>query len=158
MMSSGMSAFSRWMCSAIGVSFSSAKRRKVSWTISKSPERCRGPSVSTSEARNSGDRYVGDEAAHAVERIVAHAPLGLPAEHLGGQVGQHVGGERRGDLRLVRAPVAVVEQAPGGHDPGGGVGHVVGQDLVLVDAVGGEPGDGGVEHALGEVERRTRHR
>ncbi len=40
--------------------------------------------------------------------------------------------------RLDVALRAVVEQAPGGLDAGGGVGDVVGEDLVLVDAVGGE--------------------
>ena len=49
-------AFSRWMCSAMGTSFSSAKRRKVSCTISKSSSRPRLPSTSASDARKAGSR------------------------------------------------------------------------------------------------------
>ena len=58
MRSSGMSSLCRWMCSATGTIFSVAKRRNVSCTISKSASRWRGPGVSASAARNSGDRYV----------------------------------------------------------------------------------------------------
>ena len=56
MISSGMSSLWRWMCSAIGTSLSSANRRNVSCTISKSSVRCRGPDVVASEAMNSGER------------------------------------------------------------------------------------------------------
>ena len=45
MMSSGTSPLSRWTCSATGRIFSSAKRRKVSCTSSKSASRWRGPVV-----------------------------------------------------------------------------------------------------------------
>jgi hypothetical protein len=55
MIFSGMSSFRRWMCSAIGASSASAKRRNVSCTISKSSSRCRGPG-SVMPARNSADR------------------------------------------------------------------------------------------------------
>ena len=77
---------------------------------------------------------------------------GLSPEALGRQGGQHVRGERRGDLRLVVAAVAVVEQSPGRHDAGSGVGDVVRQHLVVVDAVGGESGDRGVEDTLCDIE------
>ena len=82
MIDSGMSSFSRWMCSAIGLSLSSAKRRNVSCTISKSASRWRGPSPSI-EARKAGRPVGGEELAGAVEHARLDAPLGLAPEHLG---------------------------------------------------------------------------
>ena len=66
-----------------GLTFSSAKRRKVSWTSSKSSSRWRGPSWPASEARNSGVAVGGAEGAGAVEGAGLDAPLSLPAEEPG---------------------------------------------------------------------------
>ena len=52
---------------------------------------------------------------------------------------------------------AVVEQGPRPvSHRGGGVGEVVGQDLVRVEAGGGEAGDGRVDHRLGGVDHGER--
>ena len=56
MISSGTSAFSRWTCSATGLTSFSAKARNVSWTISKSALRWRGPGCVASEASTCGSR------------------------------------------------------------------------------------------------------
>ena len=135
-MSSGMSSLWRWMCSATGRILSSAKRRNVSCTSSKSSSRWRGPApVDRGQERRVA--VGGDEGAGAVERAGLDAPRRLAAEELGGQVGDGVGDEGAGDAGLVVALGAVVEQRAGGLDRGGGVGEVVGEDLVGVDRPGG---------------------
>src|SRR5690606_30249741 len=79
----------------------------------------------------------GDDLAHAVERPRLDAPGLLAAVELGGDLGDRLGGEGRGDPGLLVALGAVVEHGPGGLDGGGGVGQVVGDDLVVVDGAGG---------------------
>ena len=54
--SSGTSPFVRWTCSACGATTLVAKARNVSWTISMSSSRWRGPGDSARAARNSGSR------------------------------------------------------------------------------------------------------
>ena len=83
MMSSGMSSLWRWMCSAIGLSFSSAKRRNVSCTSSKSSSRWRGPSCPASAGEERRVAVGGAEGAGAVEGAGLDAPRGLAAEELG---------------------------------------------------------------------------
>ena len=87
------------------------------------------------------------------ECVALDAPLFLAAEQLAGEVVEHVGGERTGDLRLDLALRAVVEQRPRRGDAGRGVGDVVGQHLVHVGSAGrGELADGLADDAVGEVD------
>ena len=91
----------------MGLSFSSAKRRNVSCTISKSSSRCRGPGLRRPARR--GTRVRGRCATNsrgAVERAGLDAPLGLAAEQLGGQVGDGVGDEGAGDVGASTSPLA----------------------------------------------------
>ncbi len=94
----------------------------------------------------------GHKVPGAVERIGGDTPLGLPAEQLGTQLGQRIGDERGGNQALVVALGAIVEQPPAAHQRGGGVGDVVGQHLVGVDAVLGQPADGRVDDGLANIQ------
>ena len=152
-MSSGMSAFSRWMCSAIGRIFSSAKRRKVSCTSSKSLSRWRGP-------RRVGQR--GEERRVAVRAprspgasssaSPVDAPLGLAPEQLRRELGDGVGDERAGERGLDVALGAVVEHRAAGLDRRRGVGQVVGQHLLGVDRRSAEAADGTGDDLAGHID------
>ena len=112
-----------------------------------------GPLGSARAARNAGCAEGGQELTGLVEGAGVDAPLGLAPEHLGRQVGDRVGDEGAGDRRLELALGAVGQQGPAGSDRGGGVGEVVGDDLVLVDrSGGGQRPRGGVHDLVGEVE------
>ena len=82
------------------------------------------------------------------------APGGAPY-----QVGQHVRGERGGDSGLDLASLAVGECGSGGLDAGGGVRQVVGEDLLVVEALAavgqrGEASGGDGDEIGAEVDRR----
>ena len=82
------------------------------------------------------------------------APERLPPGHPTHEVGDDVGHERGGNAGLDLAPRAVLEGRLRRGHRGGGVRHVVGDDLVGVDAAA-RPyrGAGLVDQALGQVDR-----
>ena len=91
----------------------------------------------------------------AVERARLDAPRPLTPEHLGREFGHRVGDERARDACFEVALRAVVEQRASRLDRGGGVGEVVGDDLVVVDRAGGRGGANATVHdALRGVDRR----
>src|SRR5690606_24006453 len=102
----------------------------------------------------------GDEVADPVERPRLDAPGLLAAVELGGHLGDRLGGEGGGDPGLLVALGPVVEHRPGRLDRGGGVGQVVGDDLVVVDGAGGgevgpallDDGAGGLDGGRGGLE------
>ena len=84
-----------------------------------------------------GSRYVATKgAARRARRARCPTSASRPND-LGRQLGDGVGDERAGDAAFEVALGAVVEQRPCGLDGGGGVGEVVGEDLVVVDRSGG---------------------
>ena len=87
-----------------------------------------------------------------VEGVEADTPLRLTTEHLAGQLGDGVGDEGVRDRGLDVALDAVAQQALAGLHCGSRVGHVVGEDLVLVEADLGEPGDAGGHDLVGSLE------
>jgi hypothetical protein len=72
MMSSGMSSSSRWTCSATGMTLSSANRRKVWRTISRSSGRWRGPASPGPGGRRDGGRQAAS--AGTTSRASSAAP------------------------------------------------------------------------------------
>jgi hypothetical protein len=78
---------------------------------------------------------------HEQPRIVegggVDAPGTLPPVQPSRHVGHRIGGEGARDRCLLVARGAVVEERPGGLDGGGGMGEVVGHDLVGIDRAGG---------------------
>ena len=151
MISSGMSVLARWMCSARGRICSSAKRWKVSRTSSKSASRCRGPSTSARDDRNSGSRKVATNASagaiqspatpHSRVRPMVRAARSATASAAKAQA-----------IRASVSPARPVGQRrPGGAHGRRRVGHVVGQHLGRVRSTGPvECGDAGVDHRLGD--------
>ena len=149
-----MSAFSRWMCSATGAILSSAKRRNVSCTISKSPSRCRGPGVVGQRGEERRGPVGGDEARGCSSSAPGSTPQSASRPNsLADQLADGVGDERAGDAALELALGAVVEHRPAGLDRRGGVGQVVGDDLVDVRATGlGQVAGGGFDDAVRGVD------
>ena len=76
----------------------------------------------------------------------ADAPLRLPTDEAGDEVGDGLGGEQAGQAGLETAVVAVVAHHRRPLHAGGGVGQVVGQHLVTV-----ELGDGDAPLLAGEL-------
>jgi hypothetical protein len=82
------------------------------------------------------------------------AELLLAAQDAGRHVVDGVGDERAGDAGLDRALVAVLDDGPGDVDGGGGVGQVIGDRLVVVQAaLAGEVAGGGGDDRLGLLDR-----
>ena len=82
------------------------------------------------------------------------APQRLPAGHAADEVGHDVGHERRGDAGLDLSQCAVLERGPRRGHGGGGVGHVVGDHLVGIDAPRSRTDGAGLVHqALGQIDR-----
>ena len=153
MISSGTSAFVRCTCSATGRILSSAKRRNVSATSSKSSERCVGPvpcfaHCSASRVEELGRAVRGDERQRRRERRRRRRPTSRsrPMQRVR-DVGDRVGDVRAREHRLDLAVLAVVAHHLRALDRGGRVREVVGEHLVLV-----ELGDGD----LAVVGRRAR--
>ena len=106
------------------------------------------------QAREEGRVAVGgDETPGVVEGARLDAPVGLAAERHGSQVADGLGHEGAGQVGLQRPLRPVVEHGPARLDRRGGVGDVVGEVLVVVEAVGsGELTDGRVDHVSSHVE------
>ena len=143
MRSSGTSALVRWMCSATGRILSSAKRWNVSAASWKSSGRWLGPvpvrsSVAATDSRNSGERCSSTKGHASPSTDGVDAPDALASEQLGAEVGDRVGDERAREERLDLTAVAVVEHHLGALDRAGGVGEVVAEHLVLVEAGDGD--------------------
>ncbi len=151
--SSGTSPFVRWTCSACGaMTLAANERERVGHHLHVVVEVARSGLVGErgEELRSAELR---DEGVGVGERVAFDAPGVLPAEDLGGQVVEHVGGEGAGDPRLDVALRAVVEQRPGGGDAGCGVGDVVREHLVDVGpAARGQLPHGLADHAVGEID------
>ena len=82
------------------------------------------------------------------------APMGLATRDPAGQVDEHLRDERAGQVSLGVATGAVVEHRPGDDGRRGGVGQVVGDRLVDIDAAGrGQRRDAVGYHRLGQVDR-----
>src|ERR687898_955701 len=112
MISSGMSALWRWMGSATGRILSSANRRNVSCTISKSSSRWRGPGPSI-DARNAGSRWAATNA-RAASRAVGLDRSGRMRQVVGDDL---IGVDRAGGGQVGERPV---DDAAGGLDGGSG--------------------------------------
>ncbi len=80
MISSGMSALCRWICSAPGRIRSSAKRRKLSRTISKSPSRWRRPLLRSQGGQRTRVPVSGDEGQGRVQEPALRTPVRLAAQ------------------------------------------------------------------------------
>ena len=94
----------------------------------------------------------------AVERRPGRPPQPVPSEDAAGHVRSGVGHERSGEAGLVVALGPVVQQRPRRLDRGGGVGQVVGEDLLLVDRAGpGRPQglDALADHARRRLDDRS---
>ena len=166
MISSGMSPFVRWTCSATGRDL----------VLGEAPERVldqlevlvevAGAGLVGQRGQEGRVPVGGHELAGAVEGAGLDAPLGLAAVELAGQVVDGVGDEGAGDRRLDVALAAVVEHRPPGLDGGGGVGQLVGDDLVGIDAAGGlqgvdgplDDGPRGIDGGRGSGEISRLHR
>ena len=159
MIPSGMSVFSRWMCSASGAICSSAKRRNASRTISNSGSRWCLPGRSATWAISAGDRPALMKLAEAPVPARLGAPRRLAAGRAGDEIAEHVGGEDDGEAGLVGAETPVLQCGPRRLEAGGRMGEVVGEDLLVVEApaaVGQKPR--GVRRRPGPGRRRGRAR
>ena len=87
-----------------------------------------------------------------VERTGLDTPLALASVELGHELADRVGHEGTGEPILDLTLRSVPEEPPAGLDGGGGVSHVIGQHLVLVDSVLGQSGDGGIDDTLGRID------
>ena len=96
---------------------------------------------------------VGDEAVRRFESAGRHTPERLPAEDLGRQVVEDVGGEGAGDGGLGRTLRPVVEKGTGSGQGRRGMGDVVGEDLVDIRAAEfAESADGRPDDRVAEVD------
>ena len=131
-----------------------AKRWKVSRTASsKSSLEVAGALGGGQSGQDSGVALGGQERGGRGGPVGGGAPGCLAPVDLAGQVGQHIGHERAGDASFEVAVGAVLEGGPGRGDRGGGVRHVVGHNLVGVDAaMGGHGGAGPVDQVLRQLD------
>jgi hypothetical protein len=98
-----------------------------------------------------GGPEAGQEVPGTVERSRRYAPVGLAPEQLAGQLTDGIGHEGAGDTPFDVPLGAVVQQALGRGDRSGGVGQVIGEDLVVVDRTsGGQATGGGFHDARGD--------
>ena len=98
-----------------------------------------------------GIPVVGEEARHVLPPAGLDIPGLLPAEGSRGHVGDHVCDEHAADPPLDLPERPVVEGGPGRGAPCGGVGEVIGHDLVGVDpAVRAERSQRPADRLLGE--------
>ena len=169
MISSGTSALVRCTCSAAGRILSSANRRKVSATSSKSSERWVGPLPclthwSASAFEEFRRPVLRHERHRARQRVAFDAPDLAPAQHPRGDVVDRVGDVRAREHRLDLAVLAVAAHHARALDRRGRVREVVRRDLVLVEerdrdlaVVAGllrEAASAGVDDGLGDLDRR----
>ena len=144
MISSGMSSLARWMCSARGRICSSAKRWKVSRTELE-------VGVEMAVALDAAQRRPGTpgrgsgvtKCVAGVEPVRRSSPTPLRARRIRAARSASTSATKAQAMRASSSPVgAVGEGGPGRPHPGGGMGQVVGQDLVGVEVarVGQRPG------------------
>ena len=96
----------------------------------------------------------GHERAGAGQRILGHAPRRLPSDHLDHEVIDRVGDERARDAGLDVTLGAVVKDGPGVLHGRGGVGEVVGDDLIGVEVGAAQVGGRCLDDPLGQVDGR----
>jgi hypothetical protein len=89
---------------------------------------------------------LGHEGPGRIQGPGFHRPQRFPAPELGCQIGDNVGDEHAGQTGFQVTLGSIVEHRPGCFDGGGGMGQVVGQDLVGVDRAGLGQLTGGCSH------------